>query len=378
MIAKMHLWQEELQTSNGFVTIAATLEKSKQDRVRLWYRLPETYAGSLSRVCDPFVVGTTFAVMRQRADLHVHGQVSPSLLRNLEEFQNVWASWRPNVYKQIEITAEPEREFVRAVQTDCAICAFSGGVDSSFTAWRHSVGNASSRSRQNLKAGLMVQGFDIGLAFTDVFERAATRSAKMLSSIGMNLITMATNFRELGDYWEDAFCAGVVSCMMVLEADYAYGLVGSGYSHHNLNLPHGSNPITDVLLSSAAFTVIHDGAAVRRIDKIRALTQWQEAMQYLRVCWAGQAKDSNCCLCRKCIRTMMEFRALGLEKPPCFENDINALQILLTSGGSEVEFLDETLAVARANGISDSWSRAARLSLWTSRLRQMGKQMFVR
>ena len=43
------------------------------------------------------------------------------------------------------------------------------------------------------------------------------------------------------------------------------------------------------------FSIIYDGAEERRIGKARLITQWSEAMKYLRVCWQGEQNDVNCC-----------------------------------------------------------------------------------
>jgi hypothetical protein len=88
MVEKLHLWQEDMLQSEGNVTISVTLEQSGRARSRLWYRLPEEYTRAITRACDPFVVGTIFKAMREPADLIVHGEVSPVLLRNLEQFQS--------------------------------------------------------------------------------------------------------------------------------------------------------------------------------------------------------------------------------------------------------------------------------------------------
>jgi hypothetical protein len=372
VIEKLQLWQEGITETDGLATVGVTLEQPKAGRTRLWYRLPEEHSAALTKSCDPFVVATIFKAMRGRQDVVVHGQVSPSLLRNLEEFQAVWACWRPEKYAQVEITADAESEQARAHNSDLAICAFSGGVDSAFTAWRHRMGEG--RWKRNLQAGVMVQGFDIGLEESDVFNRAAARSAKMLSSIGIGLIPMATNFRQLGDDWHDVFGAAVASCLILLSGRWACGLIGSGHSYYSLRLPHGSNPLTDRLLSSSAFGVVHDGAVFHRTEKTRELAKWPEALKYLRVCWEGEEKDRNCCRCRKCIRTILEFRAVGTDLPDCFARDVSDLQIASMSGGSEVEFLSEILETAKASRVSGSWIGATQASLWMSHLRRLGKK----
>jgi hypothetical protein len=243
-----------------------------------------------------------------------------------------------------------------ATAEEKAIAAFSGGVDSCFTMFRHKSGRYG-RLTRNLQAGLMVHGFDIPLAQQEVFERAAKKSKAMLNSLGVELIPVATNYREFGLNWEDVFGSAVASTLMLLRGSYTVGLVPSSYTYKSLFLPWGSNPLTDPLLSSNAFQVIHDGTAFKRIDKIREITNFPAALQSLRVCWEGKERDRNCGRCEKCIRTILGFRVMGIGLPPCFEQDVTDRQILdiKTSKKSQVTYFEEILQAAIAAGISDSW-----------------------
>ena len=99
--------------------------------------------------------------MRESLDLIVHGEVSPSLLSNIDEFQEAWMCWLPARYSKIEIYADMEKEQSKA-DFNAAIVTFSGGADSCFTAWRHKKGTYG-RLKQDIDAGLMIHGFDIPL-----------------------------------------------------------------------------------------------------------------------------------------------------------------------------------------------------------------------
>ena len=159
---KLHLWPQEVNLLDGTVTTSVIIEYPDQSRHCLWYSVPESSNSLITTSCDSFVIASIFTAMSQSTDLIVHGQVSPSLLRNLTEFQAVWACWRPQRYKQIEISAEVEQEQSRVESEEKAIAAFSGGVDSCFTVLRHRR-NLCGRLQRNLQAGLMVHGFDIPL-----------------------------------------------------------------------------------------------------------------------------------------------------------------------------------------------------------------------
>ena len=356
MIEKTHLWPEKTIEADDETIASVTVESPYHKRKLLWYHLPTTYSQTLTKTCDPFLLAILFTAMRSSTDVFVHGQVSQSLLRNLEEFQAAWNCWRPDKYTRIEIMAEDEQEKEKINNSNAAVLAFSGGVDSCFSAWRHHTGSCG-RLRQNLQAAMLVHGFDIPIDEKDTFNRTAQNAGKMLKSLGIELITVATNFRELGDNWEDAHGAAIASSLMLLQNGYSAGLIASTEPYNNLVLPWGSNPVTDKLMSSDGFQIIHDGAAFTRSDKVREISNWPEALQYLRVCWEGEQKDRNCSRCEKCIRTILNFRTLGLGLPDCFEQDVSDKQILGLKGLNPVQiaYLEEILSVAKASSIRQSW-----------------------
>ncbi len=133
----IHLWQEQVFEVDGLITASVTIETPNRTQNCLWYRVQAKHKSLLTSSCDPFVVATIFMAMKQGADVVVHGEVSPSLLQNLAEFQAAWVCWRPEYYRQIEISVEVEREQTPTDRLSRAISTFSGGVDSCFTAFRH-------------------------------------------------------------------------------------------------------------------------------------------------------------------------------------------------------------------------------------------------
>jgi hypothetical protein len=375
MTRTLHLWPEELIWQGEQLVASATIEHANGERQLLWYRLPVSQHASLTGSCDPFTVAVIFLVMRQEAAVRVHGQVSPSLLRNLEEYQNIWTSWKADTYRQVAISAEQETEQAEA-SSDLAVMGFSGGVDSAFTAWRHHRGRAGSRARRPV-AGVFVHGFDIPLAEAEAFTRAAEKNRAMLSSLGMETIQMATNFRELRATWDDAYVAGLASCLMLLQGRFRAGLIASNFPYPNLVLPHGSNPLTDWMLSSRSFEIVHDGAVAHKVDKLREIYAWPEARKYLRTCWEGKHRDRNCCRCQKCVWTLLVYRILGLERPECFEHDISDWEIIRMRQNDMGSILStERLAArARAAGIRASWVLALRISAIVNRLRLRFQKM---
>lgn len=325
MTNRIHIWPKPIIKQDGLIVVSATIEVPGRDRWQLWYRMPEAYSDWITKSADPFLLGVLFTAMQSRQDVQVHGTISPSLLRNLDEFQKAWSLWRPERYQRVDLFTDCMEEQPSNQELD-AVLGFSGGCDSAFSAWIHRPDQAGPISRR-LAAGLMIHGFDIPVEETETFELAADKSRRMLDSIGIQLLSLSTNLREQHNNWDDFHGAALAACLMLFQGKFRTGLIASSYPYNNLILPYGSNPITDRLLSNDSFTIVHDGAAYTKVEKICIVSHWPEARQYLRVCWEGQHKDRNCCRCQKCTWTMMVFRAIGEGLPPCFSYEITDQEI---------------------------------------------------
>ncbi|MBN1879743.1 hypothetical protein JW823_06500 [bacterium] len=368
----VNIWPEEPIRRNRSLIISKTIEIPRQQRNTLWFALPESKESELIGNSDPFVVGLIYLFMQTGLPVHIHGAVSPSLLRNLDDYQDAWVEWLPKL-KKVSIRADREEELTLPENRTETVVAFSGGVDSCFTAYRHT----QSDDRRFLfkpAAGLIVHGFDIPLENLKAFDSAVDRSKRVLMSLGMETIPVSTNYRSLVSDWSHSFGAAIAACLMLFAQRYRFGLIGQGLTYNESCVLHeGSNPFTDPLLSSDSFRVIPDGTAYSRASKIAAMSQWNEFLSDLRVCWQGPEKDRNCCRCEKCIRNILTFRALGLPQPPCFPLDVTDEQIRDMPLGAhslpEVRYAG-LIKLAAANGITGEWIRILEKRLAQKRRRE--------
>jgi len=375
---KIHLWPEEITYQGDYVTKGFQLEESNGDRKSLWYRLPSEFSPIITEWCDPLVIGALFHAMSVPADLLVHGYVSPSLIFNLREFQDAWSSWFPDQYTRIDIIPEVSKERSKSITQD-AVMTFSMGVDASFTAWRYKKPNID-RIPYNLQAGVLVHGFDFPPQYDETFDRAIRRAKVMMNSLGMTLIPMTTNLRTSNQPISSRHGAFLASCLMLLQDGFQAGLVGSSYPYVTMQLTWGSNPLTDRMLSSSRFSIIHDGAGFNRLEKLAFISDWPEAIQNLRVCIRREAdkRDQNCCRCEKCIRTILELRALGFRSTSSFEKEVKNRQILRMNISEDVlksKFYNEILEVAKSRNITDSWLGSLRLSIFLNKIKIQVKEL---
>jgi hypothetical protein len=279
----------------------------------------------------PFLLAFLLPAMNVGAPLELELPVDAVTLDNLMEWQEAMASWNPQTLKVVPIRApldtQPDVPRERG-----ALTAFSGGVDSNFTAWRHSrnVESPAFRTAQ-LRAGLMIHGFDIPLEQEDVFERAWNRSRKMLEAFGLTAYRMNTNLLSLGelpgcDWASSAHGIWLAAALSCYEPWFGQILIPSTYAYPKLRLPWGSNPVTDPLFSSATTTCWHDGAAYTKLTKMQVIADQPAVQQNLRVCWEGKQLDRNCGHCFKCVATQICFQLCGVEKPDAFPDPCTLAQ----------------------------------------------------
>jgi hypothetical protein len=251
--------------------------------------------------------------MEMGRPIHYHGEISPVLLSGLEELQRVWHRWRPDRYHMITLTADQEIALSQTTPSgQGGLFAFSGGVDSTFSLLRHLTSEPARRTIRP-RGAMLVHGFDIPVDRSDIFATVARRVAQMLESMGVPMLDISTNFRALGQHWEDAFGLAAASCLLLIHRDFDTGVLASAEPYDTLLMPWGSSPVTDPLIRTESFSIRHDGAEYDRTEKIEflSLEADPEVLAGLRVCWEGEELDRNCGRCEKCIRTALNFWAAG-------------------------------------------------------------------
>jgi hypothetical protein len=358
----MRAWLDERRTATTLRREVSFRVDDEETRTVWWDFDGAALPARLQR--DDLVPATLiFQAMHRGVDLHVEGRVSRDLLDRLDHFQDIWSLWRPDLYRKVRVTAaeevdEPRRDPDRM---NSAVCAFSGGVDGTATAWRHHSGEAG-RNRRRLKAGVLIAGFDIPLDATQAWELASENAAAALNDIQVPMVRVRTNWRQAAcTNWEMEFALGVLACLRHWDEDVGTLLLGSCEEYSRLVTPWGSNPLPTLLLAGQDSTVAYDAGGMSRTAKVGMISQWPTAYDALRVCWQGEAAGTNCGVCEKCVRTKLNAIAAGVRAPVALAerpklSEIRAIRRL--NSGQEA-LMREIVEEAAINGVEDPLIEAA-------------------
>jgi hypothetical protein len=343
--------------TGDFVYRSALLSKgSAFTATKLTYRIAGECVPERPRAMDGFAFAVILNAMKQGKPLHVHGPMTRTAMYNLEELQQAWSLWRPDLYKHIDISVDTIIDKPPPVGNR-AILAFSGGLDSTFSALRHRLKLAGSGS-YDVRSVLMVQGFDIGRDNDDFFKKAVERAQKFLDVLSLDMRLIATNsLNPLFQDWEDSHGAELACCLHQYSDEFAYGLIGSTKPYNGLVLPYGSNPATDHLLSGSGFSIVHEGSGFSRTAKAALVAKYDFAMSQLRVCYQGKLQYRNCGKCEKCMRTYLNFLAVGVERPLCFDvlPDLAEVARIKTHSLAQLAELISIVEFAKRRNITAQW-----------------------
>lgn len=180
---------------------------------------------------------------------------------------------------------------------------FTSGVDSFFTLMRN---------RDRIRYLVNVHGFDIALHDTDRFENSAAAIETVAEQLSLEPIFVHTNLREHPTFnalpWPVTHIAALASVGHLLQPHLRrIHIAGS-----DVPPPHGSHPSLDCLWSSNAVEMINDEDGIRRLDKVRAIGDWDVAQRNLKVCWENRSANLNCSVCEKCVRTQAQLATAGV------------------------------------------------------------------
>jgi hypothetical protein len=271
--------------------------------------------GPLTPRADPFVALALWPAMRAGVPLRVEGAVSPVLLRNALQFQNIICTWYPSMYQRIPIYAEPDAP-VPTLPGEGSF--FSGGIDSFYTAITH---------HDTLSHLILIHGLDIALNDQPMRRKVSNALHQACAELGTPLLEVETNMRTILDAYaswgKDSHGAALASVALALAPQFRKVYIGATVSYENLS-GHGSHALIDPLWSTGETEIVHDGADRGRWQKLRSMLGNPTVRRYLRSCWEHPEGEYNCCHCTMCFMNMSFLRLCGvLDQFPAYPEPLN-------------------------------------------------------
>ncbi len=348
----------------------------------LFFEVPVEFAdvlatdGRAEDTLDPFACAVIFSAMEAGRDVRIHGNVSAKLLANLEIYQSIVSTWWPK-YRAVHVSADKEIHAEGALDSRVpgeAIMGFSGGMDSIHSLYCHHH-QLHGRNSRRIPICLFVHGFDIPL--TDSSYDAAFRRVQAISdSLGSRLVPVRSNLKRMLPSWPNTHASASAAALSLFSRRFREGLIASSFHYRNLLGPrfgYGSTPLSDWLLSSHNFQIVHDFADERRVEKTKVLRECQVACEKIRVCWAGDDLSGNCGKCGKCVSQMLCMKAVGIRDFSAFARHLSAdsVRAMQVASAAHWEELQACCCAADAAGLGASDEFRACGEYWTRRVRYL-------
>jgi len=305
-----------------------TWEEADQQAKTVYIETENAFAGDIS--CHPhaFLVGCFVPAMHLgERRLVIEGDICPTLKEGLKTAMAILSDWSGGSLKPLSLEAGTMANARYSGHARRAALFMSGGIDSLY-ALRINRKLYPAAHPGYIKDCLLVHGFDIGGVVErgmkyHVFERAKKAMSAVAADTRVSLIPVYTNIRHLcddRDLWLTRFFGAVLAAVAhAFDSRIGLAYIGSSYDLPNL-APCGSHPLLDPEYASYDLKIRHRDVEVPRIAKIRAIADWDVALNNLRVCLANVKDRLNCGRCEKCVRTMLGLEAAGvLDKVTSFE-----------------------------------------------------------
>ncbi|MDH4186073.1 MAG: hypothetical protein OEV08_03665 [Nitrospira sp.] len=270
-------------------------------KMSLYFRTGDT---ALSLRSEALVCLGLLPCLKTGRDLRIDGELSKQFSESLETVQDIYCSWEPS-FRRTEIIGATTRAVQPRTGKGVGLL-FTGGLDSFYTLLKH---------KDEITHLIFIHGIDVSLQ--DKVLRSSV--SEMLWRVGRHfdfkVIEIESNLRGFFDSFDldwGLLASGAAYAAMVhlLSPHFHRIYTGSSLTYAEM-LPVGSHRLLDPLWSSEDIEFVHDGCEATRVQKAAKIATSDIALQSLRVCFNNVHSAYNCGKCPKCLRTMINLRAVG-------------------------------------------------------------------
>jgi len=264
-------------------------------------------------ILDGLAIAFLPTVMRAGGRLHVRGPVTRGALRNLTEYAESWANWRPNTFHPVAITADTVLDMPRRQAGGDALFAWSGGLRSTHTLVRHL--DRLVPGAMEVRAVLRVAGMhrdDRGMAAADGLDDAAGA----LRAEGIRPLVVHTDARSHGLIDREIGVLPIVAAALhAVSGQCTAGLhARSWHLGAQLRFPRPGPALAD-LLSGDAFAVRADGGSAAAPVMAEEVGRHPALAAVLSDCRRRPHHALPCGTCPECTLMTLAFAARGRPLP---------------------------------------------------------------
>jgi hypothetical protein len=353
----------EISQQDGQLCLSARVEMQNQlSQVpnELWFKFPENYRDHITVRSDSFATSLLLLAMYYNEALVVKGEISPHLAYGLGEWQQIFHACYPKQFRIVDLQFDRLETTTKLESQGKVAAAFSGGLDSLYTLWRHIPSNQPILQAQ-LTHAIFIHGFDIALSQSEKYRILFERYSGELEPLGVTLLNVQTNaalFSRFRIKWELTHGGVLIGTALLFSRLLGRFYVNSTHAYRDFRSDPilGSSILTDHWLSTETLEIIHFGSSHQRIEKMAALAGWPIAQRTLRVCSNPNNNDftSNCGRCTRCLLSKTRLELLGslskfvTFKEPFNYRDLFHLALALDSfPDADIRILESSLKVNR-------------------------------
>lgn len=352
----MELFDVRKFISEGKSILSAYISSPEFDQPKeIFFAFPEKYFDYMPASADPFFPAILIPAMISGKQLDIKAPLSAKMRKNQNTIQSVFASWYPEDFKYIRITAGNYIEKGPPKLKPNATF-FSLGVDSMYSMLKHIPPHTLSAEKK-VSSLIYMKGLELPLS---VYSKGQDQAViddihRVALHYDQELIVGETNLRDVFPLvWEQYYSGpGLAATGLSLSKGFTNIYIPSSHSYANLS-PNPSSPLVDYLWSNEEVSIVHDGAEIERARKIATvIAQDAFAMNNLRVCVNNEGGSYNCGKCWKCIRTMVTLKIINrLADSSSFPHELpdNFYRELRTYKTGSMKFTMENLKLAHEYG----------------------------
>ena len=299
-----------IERVDGISRLSARIRIGGKETV-LWFGVKTEQEDALSiGRSDPFVFAFLPAAMRQDLTIVSEDPMSEKLHHTLTEDLIPALSGAGDLYHEIALNT-PVTGVPYPAKNEVAT-GFSGGVDSLYSVFRH--GKDSEYPLTTLC--VFNNGVYEGEKYRLGFDRACRSCEKFAAENGYSTLFVDSNLYDvLEENYLEIATFRLVSCALAIQGAVSVYLLSSGFYISDFYIdPHHAacfDPLTIGCINTESLQFYLSGIDKKRVEKLREMTDWEPAGNWLCPCVYAKPGDVNCGKCKKCMKDLAALYAFG-------------------------------------------------------------------